>query len=501
MSLDKTFCVTLMIALVASWASGQGVDARVQWGDALDANPGVGSRGYNSGIGVAQIGQAINSQLYVNGRVSGLAGFRGRTPYSAVGALQLSLPGGSVRNFRQQSVGLQEITAGGATYRASPYLDRAQTVLGLRGIMSGLASPGSNVPQHSTLPRQVANELYSTAVRRYQPIMRNASSAGLVLWQSSVQGPLGMPVVAGQIAAPGRFEGVTRPGAGAIFALPWQENREELLAELNAIRKDRGATAQLNPQDDQIEDDPRINTMITGQPDVETDSAVLPTGAMQTLMPEPGQDAFHDLLMEMRAQQAADADPADDRRLEDADRQRQARSLVVPEESGALIIRSLAGRNQDMFNRFMVEAESLMDRGRYYDAAVKFSSASSSNLQNPFSHMGAALAMFAAGEPVSSAVRLRRAMTIFPPIMETQLAVADMMDADVFRRRLADLDRLLGGSSEDNQMLLMLATYMNASVDNDTEAAAFAQRLADVADDPMLAAYAKFVLTGERPDE
>jgi len=150
----------------------------------------------------------------------------------------------------------------------------------------------------------------------------------------------------------------------------------------------------------------------------------------------------------------------------------------------------------------MTEAQTLMSRGQYYDAAAKFSSAAVANPQNPLSQMGAALAMFGAGEPVSAAFRLRRAMEIFPPIMETQMAVAEMMDAATFDDRLAELDGLLGEQTpNDSQMLLLLATYMHASAGQEDQAKAYAQRLADVASDALMSAYAQFVLTGKRPDE
>ncbi len=501
MKVTRITSVLAVIALLVAPASGQGgryVDARVQQGDVLDANPGVGSGGRNSGINPGVTGQAINSQLYVSGRTSGLSSFRGSRPYAPVGALQLSLPGASVRRFQQQSIGLQEAT-GGYAHRSSPYLDRAQTVLGLRGITSGLASPGSNVPLYSALSPQMVRELYSTSVRRYEPLL--AEPAGRLLWQSPVQGPLAVPFTAGAGAAvPGRFDDAARAGAGAIFGLAWQDDREQLLAELNAVRRDRGAEAQRNPNDDRLDDDRRVGTMVTGRPGMDDEPTDTSAAPRRSLMPEPGQDAFHDLMMAILAKEAAEiASEGDDRR---GDQDGAPQALVDPQESGTLVVRSLAGRNMDVFNGFMTEAQTLMRAGRYYDAAVKFSSAGTANPRNPFSQMGAALAMFAAGEPTSAAMRLRRSMEIFPPIMETRMAVGGMMDRVRFDRQLTDLDGLLGEpSANDNQMLLLLAAYMHASAGQSQQAKVFAQRLADVAVDPLLAAYAEFVLTGQRPDE
>ena len=486
-----------VIALLATLAAGQRGpgDRRIQQGNALDANPGLGSSGYNSGNKGA--GQTINSQLYVSGRTSGLTGFRGSVPYYPPGGLQVGLPGAGVRSFEQQSVGLREATSGYA-HRTSGYYDRRQTVLGLGGLPSGLASPGSNVPQYSTLSPQVANQLHSAASRRYQTLITQPDG-GPLLWQNPLQSPIDASID-GSFPDDRSAGASFRPGAASAFSLPWRDDRQKLLAELNAVRRDRGATALLSPDADQPdEDDPRIGTLITGQPGA-ADAPPAPPLRGPSLMPEPGQDAFHDLLMAIAEEEAAAAadqtgapPPADDG---------AEGALVLPRQSGMLVISSLAGKNPDMFNRFMTEAQTLMNSGRFYDAAARFGAAAAANSQNPLAPMGAALAMFGAGEPVSAAFRLRHAMAIFPPVMETRMAVGGMIDAGVFDRRLAELDDLLGEQTpSDSQMLLLLATYMHASAGQEDQAKACAQRLADVANDAIAAAYAQFVLTGQRPDE
>ncbi len=490
----RMLVVLSVVAVLASSATGQYGDLRTQRGDALDANPGAGTGGRNQTV---VSGRAINSQLYISGRVSGLGNFRGSRPYTPVGSLALSLPGASVRSFRQQSVGLQEATSGYA-YRASPYLDRAQTVLGLRGIELGLASPGSNVPRHSTLTPQVANELYSTATRRYQPLM-DRQVPGRLLWQGPATEPLTAPVVRGQgTDAPDRFANTYRPGAGAILGVPWQDDREQLLAELSAIRRDIGADTRVGEPIGGEPEDPRIGSRITGEPIGADEPSVAVVARRASMMPEPGQDAFYDLMMAIRANEMEAAVPGGD---DQVGRPGRTGSLVTSSPSGSLIVTSLAGGDRDVFNRFMTDAQTLMRARRYYDAAVKFSAAATANPRNPFSQVGTALAMFAAGEPMSSAYRLRRAMEIFPPIMETQMAVAGMMDAATFDQRLAELDTELTEQGVDDQMLLLLATYMHASAGNADQAGIYAQRLETAATDPLLAAYAEFILTGRRPDE
>ncbi len=66
-----------IIAVSSALAWGQ-VDARVNQGNVLDANPGVGTGGVNTEVAPTN---AMDTQLVVGNQVTGLAGFRGNVPY------------------------------------------------------------------------------------------------------------------------------------------------------------------------------------------------------------------------------------------------------------------------------------------------------------------------------------------------------------------------------------------------------------------------------------
>ena len=113
--------------------------SRTQVGGAIDSNYQIGSGGQNRPVGSGP----INSQLYVSGQVSGLARFRGQVGYFAPNELNMAVPSASLSGFRRRSAGLEGLTG---SYYTSSYYEPTSTVFGLRGITSGQAAPGTNMP-------------------------------------------------------------------------------------------------------------------------------------------------------------------------------------------------------------------------------------------------------------------------------------------------------------------------------------------------------------------
>ena len=431
----------------------------------------------------------------MTGQVTGLSGFRGSVGYFAPDQLNLTLPGEDVRTFRARSVGLWEATGGLDAYRTHAYLDRAQTVLKAQAISSGAAATGTNVPLHSTLSPQVAAELFGQATRPYRAMIEPVSRI-----TSTAMPPVGREALAPawisaqQVRTPDRFEDVDRPGATALFALPWYGDREELVRQLRRQRD----------RDEFDEDDARLGSRTEarldaelysedGAPmDVSLDKGIPPPAL--TAMPAPGDDIFHDLLVELRRRQlqlkaGTDTDQPD----EDAE-----------DDEHLIVLTTLGGRHRDYFNDFMTKGDRALKDGRYYDAALEYRGALSVNAENPLARLGAALALFGAGESYTAALHLRRAMELFPPLMETRLDIPSLMDPATFDERLKAFKQDL---KEDSRQLerpepLLLAAYLHMCVGERLEARHYAHRLRAVAGrDEVYLAYARFVLTGKRPDE
>jgi len=474
-------------------------DTRVQTGHALDANPQVGSGGVNTAV---RQYQPLDSQLYVTGQVTGLAGFRGGVPYFASNQLHLNLPGQAVRDFSQRSVGVLQATRG-TPYRTQAYLDPAQTALRLRGIVGGAARPGTNVPLHSTLTRDMADELFSHATTSYQRVieprhtsiistaMRPVGAVSLEPGWMSREAPVG--------AADARMD---RPGAVATFRLGDADARRRMIEELRA----------LSDEDEEVED-ARIDTRVDTAVDAEVGRAVelppmLVTETVAPLpgMPKAGADVFHDVLVALRekriVERTQEAEPGLDAEP-DAESDDALDEETFLSESLVMIHR-LGGEHRDYFNEFMRGGDRLLAQGRYYDAASQYEAAMNVNPRNPLAHVGAALAFFGAGELFSAGEHLRFAMDLFPPLMETRLDIGAMMHLPTFSERLKELKRELQENpiAAERPALLLLAAYLHNCTGEDIEARHYAHRLRAVGRrDELYQAYARFILTGRRPDE
>ena len=166
-----------------------------------------------------------------------------------------------------------------------------------------------------------------------------------------------------------------------------------------------------------------------------------------------------------------------------------------------IVIRALAGKGRDTFNRHMISAKRLLRDGRFYDAAREYEFAVIANGSNPLAQVGLCLSYFAAGESLTSAYHLRRALRLFPPIMQTRVEITAIVGQKALRHRLAELDRrAVSEEVRDEKMLRFLATFLHHNAGNTTEAVRSAQILQRLSKtDKLLQAYATYMVTGKLP--
>ena len=213
-------------------------------------------------------------------------------------------------------------------------------------------------------------------------------------------------------------------------------------------------------------------------------------------MPPRDQDVFLDLLVRLREQRSGR--PAAPPSAKDGDK-----PLVELAGKDEIILRSLAGRGKDLFNRHMASAKGHMTNGEFYRAAGEYERAAMASPGNRLAQMGLSVAYFTAGEPLTSALHLRRAFRMFPELMRTRVDIRRMMGATVLRHRLADLDKRLAGERvRDERMLAFVLTFMHRNAGNVNETKRYAQMLNRIAkSDKVLTGYARFLLTGEMPEK
>ena len=160
---------------------------------------------------------------------------------------------------------------------------------------------------------------------------------------------------------------------------------------------------------------------------------------------------------------AAPAGPEDQNATRDA----------APELMGDRILRKYKRHSTvstNDFERHLHAARGYMRQGRYYRAAESFTRASVYRPGDALPHLGKSLALFAAGEYVSSSLLLARAIELNP---QCAVAQADLVGAAggpaTFEYRLADLEQCLERS--DAPQLKFLLAYVYHQIGRPQEAA------------------------------
>lgn len=112
------------------------------------------------------------------------------------------------------------------------------------------------------------------------------------------------------------------------------------------------------------------------------------------------------------------------------------------------------------FNQHIQAAENYLKTGRYYRAADSFALASIYKLDEPLSLAGRGHALFAAGEYVSSALFLSRALEIAPEYARTKIDFVVMLGGeDKLENRIADIKEWLGKSGSGQLEFLLGYVY------------------------------------------
>jgi tetratricopeptide (TPR) repeat protein len=516
--------VILALVVLATGSLARAQVAPSQTGRELDANYQVGGMGNNS---VRQNERLPDSNLYVTGQVTGMFRFHGNTGYAA-NDLRLNVPSADLDDFLRRSGGVP--VPGGTfvpTYGPNSFYSIQRTVVGAAGINAGVNAPGTNMPRDTALPSRTATALYNQAMDAYKPITQDIGA----LLQVNVAAPPAnaasnaplTPTPAGN--APGAT-GVDqpspyaqfipgKPGSSTLFGVFRKEDDQLRLAkELTEAEKSRlDLNVAAKPIDARVpalsaDGEPRAGLGAERPERANPNADLALTGAQ-------GQDIFLDVLVNMRkarllragegAPNAAGPDRSGNQVADRTGNQtadRSAAPLPVEVLDSIVVVNSLGGKNKDTFNLYMSRGQKRLKAGDFYEASADFQTSASLNKGNPLAPLGVAVALFAAGEPLSAALNLRKAMTVFPPLMETRVNLqGGLLDRDLVTLRVAQLDeRLASQQNQPDPSLVYLATFVRTCQGDYQQAQRLAQQLKAVAgDDKLYNAYADFVLTGRTP--
>jgi len=122
--------------------------------------------------------------------------------------------------------------------------------------------------------------------------------------------------------------------------------------------------------------------------------------------------------------------------------------------------KSIDSLSESRFNQHMRDAEEHLKAGRYYRAASSFSLASVYQADNPMALAGRGHALFAAGEYVSSALFLSRALAISPEYLQIRVDFVPMLgDGNKLAGRIADIEQWLARSGSSQLQFLLGYVY------------------------------------------
>jgi hypothetical protein len=476
---------------------------QIQGGNALDANPGVGTGGFNYAAPPPPINRA---NAIVTGNVGGGLGFRGYSPIRDTSQLFIDTPSSSLSGFRAAGVSVADVMQGLTNYQRRYYYDPSTTVTNVGAIQRGLNRPGSSTPaspfavprdDYLLRPQSFLSRdqvLESRAADRSLSVAPGAQRAASTFGASSANQAINERLLMSPLFA--------RP---ALVPLPqldrWEHGRptqpryrvyEDDVARGKPVDVEPGRTIGgrpspldriLNPDQPSPRDrvdfgvDRTYDASVDRSADVRSTERITaprrsllgPTEPEEPQGPEPlaeatdarpawlGQDRFSDMAAAARTLNAPGTvsftAPETD---SDADALAQDRYRAWAREYLATPVTSLVGQEQTVVNNDLARAEAAMHAGEYYRASTWYDIAGNLAPTNPLPLVGRAHALLAAGEYRTAARLLSRAIDRFPAIAFFRFDLtAFVRDPLVLERRRADLERLLE-RNDDYQFRFLL---------------------------------------------
>jgi hypothetical protein len=497
--------VAIVAATALIWAGPASAQVRqIQGGSVLDANPQVGSGGYN---GVRPVASGINGNLIVTGNVTGGRAFQGFSPIGNPSTLQTNVGSGTLSNFVRDSVGLPGVQGGLSPYTPRPYFDLPQTA-----ISTGAVQAQSVLPRDVTGAYRAGQGQFQTPVATLSGTRSTSLYAGQLPYAAPGWTPAGIgmfnpDIVAttpGQIS-PNPLQPYTVTGPAAVSEatgrpsqtgpqadlpgmppaeLPVQPGRVELPDRFGRVepseqtgpldsRPEQATVAQLSGLDGQTappQAEPSSGLPTTGQ----TDSTLLVQMRQQYSEGQPGtadnagqpQQPITQKQMQPLDMSVATASrrPSDETRLlqpgagQDRERmqaQREQASQLVAERLRSPI-RSLAGQRQTQVDRLLAQAEEQMRKGDYYRASATYSGVLTAAPDNALAWLGRANALLAAGEYIQAHVALSQGIEQFPQLLSFDFDLPALLgNKDIVDVRRAELEKMLATRSDYRMRFLL----------------------------------------------
>ncbi|MFH1613888.1 MAG: tetratricopeptide repeat protein [Planctomycetota bacterium] len=370
--------------------------------------------------------------LVVTGRISQGKHFRGVVPYNSTSDLGVTLGSDDIEDFLRRSAPPAASRSPGT---ATPYYLSSRTVTSMRrGQGSGLEYPritadgrsdGFIPPIQSVEPVQIVSPplAYYT---KFRPIERTPKQLSDLIDRQLRQNQL----------QPDQTQ---------------DQQDQQYQADMDKLQK--GLT-EVEQRAEKLKDrlfDESLTPPEPWKPQDETVKPLQPPGPFEKITPLEQIDVYEQMLR-LTGQEPNDRRPAEVEQppVEQPAGEKAAEKPAQPMPSYGLesrtgqalmgLYKSFAGPKKNKFNEYMALAEKYMKMGKYYKAADTYTLAAIYEPDNPLSYAGKAYALLAAGEYMSSAFFLSKAIKIFPQYALVKVDIVEMIgDRDKLESRIVDL--------------------------------------------------------------
>jgi hypothetical protein len=415
-----------------------------QDGHLLDANPALGSFGWNTPARLDALVPRAN--LYITGNIRGGQSFQGLVPYHSPFEFQSNLGSSALSDFIRDSAGSDTLSS--PVGRPQAYVDPTRQITGFFG---------NNVTTSSRYFRQ----------SNLTPIGTTLLSEG-VGPQLSTR-PLSQPYMAIN-APPGEFAPVYQQMRQAATEL---EGRPlgTLTAPNEPLQKNFLTTpTPRTPQPSETTATPAGSIV---RPEFTNPPQPIPENLAASTAPIRTESQKSDYYQQLEKQWQLSSPSSESITTPETPGETEGKSATrLPLETPATVmtpqqrVASLgAGKESaDQFSRrqftnFMSKGEQYMRQGRYYQAADAFGNAAFYNTANPLVWLAQSHALFAAGEFMSSAFYLNKCLSLAVPPPGGDVDLKRIFPgAEEFNKRYEDLKKSQERSQEP--MMLFLRGYI-----------------------------------------
>lgn len=434
-----------------------------QKGHFLDANPRLGSFGWNTRARLDSL--VPRSDLYITGNITGGGSFQGLIPYRSPLEFSGNLGSSALSDFRRDSVGAGDLSRSGVVGQR-PFVDQSRALTGSWGNRVGpspqIYEPTSVTPVGSLL--------------RTRPY--GLSSSGISA--RPLGGSYSMNVTPGPVPF-----GITGslPQTDTASQSPWQRS-STLPRTTSSTDFDRlinppanqpgqtpegppgGQTPQENslPQRNWTEPSSSQSSPPQGTPalpspleEFDVDKTPLPPDGAAALVPEANPQ---------------DQSQGENLTQEFAPRSRTefSESLTGTGQPSAFTSQKtvLSGSFADFYRQqadyYLEQGRTFLQQGKYYFAANAFGNAVLYDPQNGGAYLAKSQALFAAGEFMSAAYFLNQALTLTPELTSQRTDLRQFFpDAKQFQARLDELEAWQNRTRQP--MLKFLQGYVLYQID------------------------------------